>query len=128
MRSAPQIPVAILGDGVHGIAWKSVFDCVGGEPAIVPPAQPAVKRPHPEAAVPVLLYRQDDVARESLRLAKDSELPGAQSIESAAVGANPKVSLAVFADRPHEVVRQSLFRREGREPAGLPDRPPGRPA
>ena len=67
--------------------------------------------------MPVLVYRQDDVTRESLRLPEDSELPGAQLVQSAAVGANPQVSPAVFMDRPHEVVRQPVFCREGREPA-----------
>jgi hypothetical protein len=54
--------------------------------------------------MPVLLYRQDDVTGKPLRLSKDSELPGAQLIQSAAIGANPQVSLPIFMDRPDEVV------------------------
>ena len=117
MRPDPETPVAILGDGVHGIARESLFDGVGCEPAIAAPAQPTVERSHPEVPVPVLVYRQDDVAREPLRLPEDSELPGAQLVQPAAVGPNPQVSPAVFVDRPHEVVRQPVLCREGREPA-----------
>ena len=108
MGSDPETAVAILGNAVHGIAGKSLFDCVGRERTVAAPAQPRRRTSLPRGSHADLVNRQDRCHAESIRFPEDRTWPELNRFNPPPSAQSTGLPGGLM-DRPHEIVGQAPF-------------------